>query len=240
MQIHTFKTLTDLGDFAADRIINTIKAHEQPVIGLATGSSPVPVYQAWGKKAREQNLDMRVVTGFALDEYCGIETSHPESYHTVIARDAVTEIGLDPKKVFVPSGLGDVAQNALEYDENIKATGGIHLQILGIGRNGHLGFNEPGSAFDSRTHKVDLLPETISDNARFFDDIRQVPTSAITQGLGTILEADELLVVATGVSKAPAVMAALNGPETIDVPASVLRRHPNVIWCLDEEAAGLL
>lgn len=240
MQTNVFSRLEELGDFAATKIIQIIKERPAPVIGLATGSSPVPVYQAWGRAARAESLNMQQIECFALDEYSGIAEEHPESYHSVIARDAVAEIGLDPARVHVPSGLGDVPKNARDYDQAIKDAGGIDLQILGIGRNGHLGFNEPGSLFDSRTRQVDLLPETISDNARFFDNIKDVPTQAITQGLGTILEAEFLLVVATGAAKAPAVAAAIRGPLTSDVPASVLRLHQNVIWCLDEDAAGLL
>lgn len=244
MQKHVFKTHEELGDFAAAQIIEIILDNRErgadSVIGLATGSSPVPVYQAWGRAGRAQSIDMSDIKCFALDEYVGIDPSHPESYHTVIARDAVAEIGLNADLVRVPSGMDDVAANAEEYDRAIAEAGGIDLQILGIGRNGHLGFNEPGSTFNSRTRQVDLLPETISDNARFFPNIVDVPVQAITQGLGTILEARKLLIVATGAAKAPAVAAAINGPLTIEVPASVLRLHGDVVWCLDEEAAALL
>lgn len=240
MTIQVFPSLTELGKSAGAQIVDVIEGKPDPVIGLATGSSPIPVYEGWAAVARERGLAMSHVTCFALDEYSGLATEHPESYHSVIARDATAVIGLDPNLVHIPSGLGDVTANALAYDEAIAQSGGIDLQILGIGRNGHLGFNEPGSPFDSRTRQIELMPETIADNARFFDSITQVPTRAITQGLGTILDARALIVVAMGEAKAPAVAAALNGPETVDLPGSVLRRHPNVVWYLDEAAASLL
>src|SRR5690606_35643054 len=189
---------------------------------------------------RQRGVRMDHVRCFALDEYCGLPHDHPESYHTVIDRDATRVIGLTPELVRVPEGLGDVTANALEYDRAIAEAGGIDLQILGIGRNGHLGFNEPGSPFDSRTREIELMPETIADNARFFDHITEVPARAITQGLGTILDARELIVVATGAAKAPAVAAAINGPVSVDLPASALREHPRVTWYLDSDAASLL
>ena len=238
--IQVFQSLAELGKSAGAQIVAVIEGKPDPVIGLATGSSPIPVYQGWAAVAQERGIAMDHVACFALDEYSGLEIQHPESYHSVIARDATEVIGLNPDLVRVPCGLGNVAANAVEYDEAIRAASGIDLQILGIGRNGHLGFNEPGSPFDSRTREINLMPETIADNARFFNSITQVPTKAITQGLGTILEARELIVVATGEAKAPAVAAALNGPETVDLPGSVLRRHPNVTWYLDEAAASLL
>lgn len=240
MTVQVFESHEELGRTAATRIIETIKGSPHPVIGLATGSSPVPIYQGWADLANEQGVDVSHVRCFALDEYCGLPHEHPESYHAVIARDAIERIGLTPELVQIPEGLGDVAQNAEAYDNAIKEAGGIDVQILGIGRNGHLGFNEPGSPFTSRTREIELMPETISDNARFFDSITEVPTRAITQGLGTILDARELIVVATGEAKAPAVKAALQGPITEELPASVLRQHPNVTWFLDTQAASLL
>lgn len=240
MTIQVFDSLTELGKSAGAQIVAVIEGKPDPVIGLATGSSPVPVYEGWAAVARERGVSMSEVRCFALDEYCGLPHEHPESYHSVINRDATRVIGLNPNLVRVPEGLGDVGANAIEYDQAIRDAGGIDLQILGIGRNGHLGFNEPGSPFDSRTREIELMPETIADNARFFDHITEVPTRAITQGLGTILEARELIVVATGAAKAPAVAAAIHGPVSVDLPASALREHPNVTWYLDTDAASLL
>lgn len=240
MTIQVFDSLTELGRTAGAQILAVIEGTPKPVIGLATGTSPVPIYQGWGDLGRERGIDMQHVRCFALDEYCALPHDHPESYHSVIARDATEVIGLNPAIVCVPEGLGDVDANAIEYEQAIKDSGGIDVQILGIGRNGHLGFNEPGSPFNSRTREIELMPETIADNARFFDRITDVPTRAITQGLGTVLDARELIVVATGESKAPAVAAAINGPLTTTLPASILRNHPRVSWYLDTAAASLL
>ena len=239
----TIKVYSDhevLGREAGEHILSVIAQKPAPVIGLATGSSPVPVYQGWGALAKERGLSMGHVECFALDEYCGLPINHPESYHSVIDRDAVQVIGLDSSLVHVPQGNGDVDENAVAYEEAISRAGGVDLQILGLGRNGHLGFNEPGSAVTSRTRKIDLMPETISDNSRFFDHVSDVPTSAITQGIGTILDARELIIVVTGAIKAPAVAAALEGPVTEDLPASLIREHQRVTWYIDEAAASLL
>ncbi|QIM19464.1 glucosamine-6-phosphate deaminase [Leucobacter coleopterorum] len=239
MQIHISPDAEALGDALAQRIVAAVQANPTAVIGLATGSSPVAAYRAWGRIATSLGLDQNRVRGFALDEYIGLEAGHPESYHSVIQRDVVEVVGLDPHLVHVPNGNGEPGE-AEAYDRAIREAGGIDVQILGIGRNGHLGFNEPGTAFDSRTHVVDLTAETIADNARFFASSAEVPTTAITQGLGTIFEARELVVIATGSAKAAAVAAALEGPCTEELPASLLQRHPNVHWFIDEDAASLL
>ena len=240
MRIHVFDSVAELADVAARRVVDVIQQTEQPVIGLATGSSPVPLYRAWGALARERHTRMDHVKCFALDEYVGIPVEHPESYHSVIDRDATKVIGLNPDIVRVPSGTGDISANAVEYDEAIRAAGGIDLQILGLGRNAHLGFNEPGSPRDSRTREVSLTEQTVADNARFFNDLSEVPTRAITQGMGTIADARELLIVVTGDAKAQSVAAAIQGPVTEQVPASLVRDHPNVTWYLDKAAASLL
>lgn len=239
MQIHISPDPEALGDALAQRIVAAVQANPRAVIGLATGSSPVVAYDAWGRQATQLGLDQSQVRGFALDEYVGLSPEDPRSYHSVIHSDAVSVVGLDPHLVHVPDGSGAPAA-AEAYDRAIRDAGGIDVQILGLGRNGHLGFNEPGTAADSRTHVVPLTPETIADNARFFSGPEEVPTTAITQGLGTIFEARELVVIATGSAKAAAVAAALEGPQTLDLPASLLQGHPNVHWFIDEAAAAEL
>ncbi|QIK63186.1 glucosamine-6-phosphate deaminase [Leucobacter viscericola] len=239
MQIHISPDAEVLGDALAQRIVAAIQAKPEAVIGLATGSSPLVAYEAWGRRAAQLGLDQSRVRGFALDEYIGLSPEDPRSYHSVIRHDAVDVVGLDPRLVRVPNG-GGAASAADEYDVAIREAGGIDVQILGLGRNGHIGFNEPGTAADSRTHVIDLTAETIADNARFFSSSAEVPTTAITQGLGTILEARELVVIATGSAKAAAVAAALEGPVTEDLPASLLQGHPNVHWFIDDAAATLL
>ena len=239
MEIHVSDDLADLGRYAASFVLAQIRQRPDSVIGLATGSSPLPLYRAWAEGVKAEGLDVSRVRGFALDEYAGIPADHPESYHSVIAQEVTTPVGLTPNLVRVPAPSA-TAEDAAEYDRAIVEAGGIDLQILGIGRNGHLGFNEPGSPFDSRTRRVQLMPETIRDNARFFSGAEAVPTEAITQGLGTIMEARTLVVVATGEAKADAVAEALTGEISERSPASVLRQHHQVIWCLDRAAASLL
>lgn len=240
--VEVFSSLEALGTAVARIMVAEIRRDPAAVVGLATGSSPVAAYSAWGELARAEGLDQSRVRGFALDEYIGIEPSHPESFHAVVAREAVGLVGLVPSLVRVPqaASLSEAVAAGAEYEEAIRAAGGIGVQILGIGRNGHLAFNEPGSEPDSRTRGVTLTAETRADNARFFDSVDEVPEFAITQGLGTIFDARELLVIATGAAKAAAVVAAIQGPETLEVPASLLRRHPRVRWFLDEAAAGEL
>ncbi|MFF8818617.1 glucosamine-6-phosphate deaminase [Leucobacter sp. NPDC015123] len=237
VHIHVFTTEAELAQAAAKRIVDRVRADASAVVGLATGSSPVAVYAEWGRQARELGLDQSGVRGFALDEYLGLDPSDPRSYHAVIRRDAVAGAGLNAELVRIPDGSGrpDAAE---EYERTIMEAGGVDVQVLGLGRNGHLGFNEPGSSATSRTRVVSLAETTISDNARFFERQEDVPTAAITQGLGTIFEARELLVIAVGPAKAAAVQAAIEGEVTEALPASLLQTHQNVHWFLDEAAAA--
>lgn len=230
-----------LGELAAEQILGALARRTEPVLGLATGSSPLSAYAALARLVDERGIDLSGLRGFALDEYVGLDPAHPESYHSVINATVTEPLGLDPERVRVPSGTADPEHEGADFEAAIVAAGGVDLQILGLGRNGHLGFNEPGSPWDSRTRIVPLTEETIVDNARFFDgDASQVPRSAMTQGIGTILDAKELLIIAIGSEKASAVREALEGPETIEMPGGVLRRHPRVHWYLDPLAAAEL
>lgn len=239
MNVHVFDTPEALGEFAAEQIVAAIERRPDAVIGLATGSTPLPLYRAWARIVADRGIDVSRVRGFALDEYADLDPAHPESYHSVIAKDVTAAVGLTPELVAVPSSVGTDAA-ALAYEQAIAEAGGIDVQILGIGRNGHLAFNEPGSAFDSRTRRVALTPETIADNARFFDSTEDVPTEGFTQGLGTVMEARKLIIVATGEAKAAAIAAAINGPVTEELPASIVQRHPDVMYVLDKAAASQL
>lgn len=239
MEVRVFDNHDELGMFAAEHIVAAIEHRPDAVIGLATGSTPIPIYRAWAKLISERGIDVSRVHGFALDEYADIDPAHPESYHSVIVREVVEPLNLTASLVEVlPTTATE--ETSAEFEAAIVRAGGVDVQILGIGRNGHLAFNEPGSPLDSRTRRISLTPETIADNARFFASEDHVPTEAITQGLGTIMEARELLVIATGAAKAEAVTAAINGPVTEEVPASVVQRHPHVVFLLDREAASLL
>lgn len=238
-QIVTVRTKEEAGELAARAIADLIDSTPDAVLGLATGSSPLPVYRALARLT--EGKDLSQVRGFALDEYVGLDYSHPESYHSVINREVVEPLGLDPERVQVPPGAAlDPDDAAARYEDAIRNAGGVDVQLLGIGSNGHIAFNEPGSPLDSRTRRLALTQRTREDNARFFDSIDDVPTECMTQGIGTIMEAKQIFLFAFGEGKADAIRAALEFPISTDCPASALQEHPNVTFVLDEAAASLL
>lgn len=240
MRILVLGSPADAARVAAAVVTDVVAKSPSPVIGFATGSSPQPLYRALAEHARN-GFDFRTVTGFALDEYVGIDPEHIESYRSVLARDVVAPLGMSPDRMNVPDGRGDRMRAALAYERTMAAAGGVALQILGIGANGHIGFNEPGSDVRSRTRDVTLAQRTREDNKRFFSgDIDRVPSRAITQGIGTIVEARALLLVANGTAKAEAIVAALEDRPSASCPASVVQGHPDVTAVLDAEAASLL
>ncbi|MCJ1696966.1 glucosamine-6-phosphate deaminase [Rathayibacter caricis] len=226
----------EVGELAAGLVASVIAADPSAVLGVATGSTPQPLYRALARL----RLDLSRASAFALDEYVGVPAGHPESYRSVLEREVVAPLGLDPARLHVPDGAAaDPHAAARAHEEALAAVGGAAVQILGIGSNGHIGFNEPGSPRDSRTRVVALAERTRLDNRRFFGgDLDAVPTHAISQGVATILSARELLLVATGAGKAEAVAAALQGPIDERMPASFVREHPRVTVLLDRAAAA--
>ncbi len=228
------------GELVAGHIAGLVESQPNLVLGVATGSTPLPVYQALQARAAA-GVDFTHMRAFALDEYVGIPVDHPESYHSVIAREVTTPLGLNPDNVHVPDGDPEGVQTAgLRYEEAINAAGGIEVQLLGIGTTGHLGFNEPGSSFGSRTRIKSLTERTRMDNARFFNSIDEVPVHCITQGLGTILRARHLVLLAFGEGKALAIAAAVEGPVTASMPGSMIQLHRHVTVVVDEAAASRL
>jgi glucosamine-6-phosphate deaminase len=241
MEVIILPSPAEVGKIAAQIIAEAVEENPQAVIGLATGSSPLATYAELAARAHAGTADFSQVRGFALDEYVGIDTRHPQSYFSVIRREVVEPLGMDPALVHVPDGrAADVARAARDYDQAIRAAGGIDVQLLGIGANGHIGFNEPTSSFASRTRMKTLTPRTRADNARFFSRPEEVPTHCVTQGLGTIMEARRLLLVAQGLKKAAAVKAAVEGPVTSMCPASILQFHEYATVIVDEAAADQL
>ncbi|MGP4033407.1 glucosamine-6-phosphate deaminase [Pseudarthrobacter sp. 1C304] len=227
----------EAGEAAAEQVADLVRRNSAAVLGLATGSSPLPLYEALAKK----DIDLASVAAFALDEYIGLPAGHEQSYAAVIRTHVIEPLGMTPARVHIPDGNPDDEELAGEaYEEAIVGAGGVDLQILGIGSNGHIGFNEPGAPFSSRTRAVTLAERTRRDNARFFDTPDAVPTRAVTQGLATIFEARQLLLIAHGAGKAQAIRRALTGPVTEDFPASLIQHHPNVTVFLDRDAAALL
>jgi len=224
----------------ADVIADELRT-DAPCLGLATGSSVESVFRHLAELVAGDELLRAGVArahAFALDEYVGLSRADARSYHDTLRRQLADPIGLEPSRLHTPSPLPDVDPSP--YDEAIQAAGGIGVQLLGIGANGHIGFNEPGSPVDSRTRVVRLADRTRSDNARFFPNPDDVPTHAVTQGIGTILSARRLVVIAFGPSKATALQAAVHGPLTEDLPASALRLHPDVVIFADRDAASEL
>ena len=224
------------GALAADAIETLVRGNPRSVLGLATGSTPLPVWRALAARG----LELSHLRAFALDEYVGLAAGHPESYRAVITREVVEPLGLTPSLVQVPGGEGPIETAGERYEEAILAAGGVDLQVLGIGRTGHIGFNEPGSSFGSLTRVKTLTEQTRRDNARFFDSVDEVPVHCITQGLGTILRARHLVLLAFGEGKAEALAGAVEGPVTASLPGSAIQLHPHVTVIVDEPAASRL
>jgi len=225
---------------AADIYVELLNNKPNAILGLATGSTPLGLYACLAERNRAGKLSFKDATSFNLDEYVGLEPTHDQSYRYFMEKNLFEHIDLPLERTHVPSGL-DVSGDALDgYDAAIEAAGGIDLQLLGLGGNGHIGFNEPNTPFELGTHVVELTERTREDNARFFASIDEVPTHAATMGVKTVMHAKAIILMAFGKNKAEAVKASFGGPVTPAVPASVLQLHPNVTVFVDEEAASLL
>ncbi|UTT68221.1 glucosamine-6-phosphate deaminase [Arthrobacter sp. DNA4] len=229
-----------IGRLAADAIEQLVRRKPDAVLGLATGSSPLPVYDELAAR-HERGLDFSRASAFALDEYVGLPAGHPESYREVIRREFTDRVNIAPENVHGPDGTAtDIPAACEAYEQAIAAAGGVDLQLLGVGTDGHIGFNEPGSSFASRTRIKSLIEQTRRDNARFFTNLAEVPHHVLTQGLGTIMAARHVVLLATGAQKAQAVRDFVEGPVAAICPASVLQFHPHATVLLDEAAASAL
>ncbi|MCH2105812.1 MAG: glucosamine-6-phosphate deaminase [Planctomycetes bacterium] len=224
----------------ADELSALLKERPRDLIlGLATGSSPVGLYAELVRRFEEDWIDFSFVKTFNLDEYRGLPSGHPTSYRTFMAEHLFSKVNLGPRNTHLPPTKAEDLDAACQaWEEEIQATGGIDWQLLGVGRNGHIGFNEPGSAFDSRTRKVELAESTREANARFFDSGDEVPTEAVTMGIGTILEAKRVRVLAFGPTKADVLARVLRGEDDESIPLNALRRHPDAALFIDEAAAA--
>ncbi|MDD3296084.1 MAG: glucosamine-6-phosphate deaminase [Candidatus Omnitrophica bacterium] len=223
---------------AAAIFIQAINSNPEIVLGLATGGTPVGMYKELIEMNKKGKVNFSKVKSFNLDEYAGLDGSHPQSYRFFMNQNLFNHINIDKSNTYVPEGkFCDCEQSCRNYEEAIKKNSGIDLQLLGIGSNGHIAFNEPGSPEKSRTRKVDLTARTIDDNTRFFDNRNQVPTQAITMGIETILEAKQIILLATGANKATAVTGALKGPVGSRLPASFLQGHSACTFIVDKAAA---
>lgn len=237
MKIHVYKDAQMAGKAAAMIFAGEIMKKDGCVIGLATGSTPVPTYQELIRLNREGLLDFSKVVSYNLDEYVGITPDHPCSYRRFMNEQLFDHVNIDKANTHVPDGVNP---DPAAYDAMIAAAGGVDIQLLGIGSNGHIGFNEPAQEFVYPTNVITLTENTRRDNARFFNSLDEVPTAAVSMGIGTIMSARRIVLIATGANKADAVAAAINGPVVPAMPASILRMHPNCQFILDEAAAAKL
>lgn len=242
MEVVILKDPAEIGRVAADAIEALLNRKPDAVLGLATGSSPLAIYDELAARCAAGRVSFKHARGFTLDEYVGLPPDHPERYRNVIDSVFVSRVDFAPGAVSGPDGLAtDIPAACARYEEAIREAGGIDLQILGIGTDGHIGFNEPGSSLASRTRIKTLTQQTRMDNARFFDgDIGKVPTHCLTQGLGTIMDARHLVLVATGRNKAEAVHHLAEGAVTAMWPATVMQHHPHATVLIDDAAARRL
>ena len=237
------KTDAQAASAAAARVVaRLVREKPDAVLGLATGSTPLMLYRELVRLHREKQLDFSHVSTFNLDEYVGLKKEHPQSYHSFMWDKLFSRINIKPENVHIPNGMADdIPAFCTAYEQKIAKSGGIDLQVLGIGSDGHIGFNEPTSSFASRTRIKTLTHRTITDNARFFEgDEAKVPRHCITMGIGTIMDARMNLMLAFGKAKAGAVAATIEGPVTALIPASVLQHHPLTKIFVDEPAATKL
>ncbi|WP_196884540.1 glucosamine-6-phosphate deaminase [Arthrobacter sp. CAN_A214] len=235
MRVIILDSAQEIGTYGANVILDGALKGTIRTLGVATGSSPLAIYRALEERWIPALAQLKA---FALDEYVGLPANNPQSYRSVIQREVTDSLRLDPANVHVPDGCAaDLTAESDRFETAMAAAGGVDLQLLGIGRNGHIGFNEPGSSLSSRTRPKTLMAATRRDNARFFTDLDTVPRHCLTQGLGTILDAAEVLLVAQGAAKADAVAAALEGPVSSMCPASVLQLHRRATVVLDGDAA---
>jgi glucosamine-6-phosphate deaminase len=234
-------TYEEMSRRAAQMVADVLNAKPNAVLGMATGSTPLGVYQELVRMHRDEGLDFAQVTTFNLDEYVGLKPTDRQSFHYFMHENFFKHINISPGNIYIPSGTTSNYQAFCQwFERRIEECGGIDLQILGIGSDGHIAFNEPGSSLNSRTRLKTLAKQTIDDNARFFERPEDVPIYAITMGVGTILEARSLLLLANGEHKAQAVAQMVEGPVTSMITASALQLHPSARAVLDEPAASRL
>ena len=220
--------------------VNTIKAKPNCVLGFATGASVMGVYEELVKKYKQGMVSFKDVITINVDEYVGLEPTHDQSYRYFMNERLFNQIDIKIENTYLPLSTGDLNKNCKDYEDIIHSVGGIDLELLGIGTNGHLAFDEPGTPLDSLTHIARIDDRTRMDNTRFFKDIEKVPTHAITMGLKSIAQARHIILLAFGSNKAEAIKTLVEGPVSINMPASVLKNHPDVTLYLDKDAASLL
>ncbi|MED0659915.1 glucosamine-6-phosphate deaminase [Bacillus smithii] len=241
MRVVKVANYEEMSQKAADCIIRQVKEKPDSVLGLATGGTVTGTYQLLAKDHQKNGTSYRQILTVNLDEYIGISSEHEQSYHFYMKKRLFDHIQIPPENTYLPDGQAeDLEEECKRYDERIESLGGIDLQLLGIGVNGHIGFNEPGTPFDSKTHIVELSESTRKANARFFNTLEEVPKKAITMGIETIMKSKKILLLASGLKKAPIIRKLFQEGITEEIPASVLKKHENVVLIADEEALSLV
>lgn len=240
MNIHILKTKKEIDVAVSSEIIQLISKQPSCVLGLATGSTPLGVYSQLVKDHQTNHTNYAHVVTVNLDEYIGLDISHPETYYQFMHRNLFNHLNLNLDNTYLPHGLSGNPQKSCQSYDKLLSRFVPDIQLLGIGANGHIGFNEPNTPFESTTHVIQLTQKTREDNARFFNTINEVPTQAITMGIKNIMDAKKIILIATGSSKAKAVYQMITGEVTTALPASILQTHPNVDIYLDHDAAKLL
>ncbi|MCL6603754.1 MAG: glucosamine-6-phosphate deaminase [Paenibacillus sp.] len=241
MNILKFQNEEDFVQTGANLIVSLLQSNPKAVLGLATGSSPVGVYARVVEMHQKGLVSFSKASSYNLDEYVGLPVDHSQSYRSFMNEHLFNHIDIDLNRTHVPNGNAvDLEAECLAYDKMLEENGPVDLQILGIGSNGHIGFNEPDASLSSGTHVVDLLEETLEANARFFPTLAEVPRQAVTMGIASILKAKQIVLLVRGEEKAEAVKNAIEGPITTQCPASLLQSHPNVVVLLDKGAGKWL
>ncbi|MFN2340590.1 MAG: glucosamine-6-phosphate deaminase [Halanaerobium sp.] len=241
MRIIVEKDYHAMSKKAALMVASQITLKPDSNLGLATGGTPLVMYDKLIEMYREDEIDFSEVQTFNLDEYCGLEADHPNSYHYYMNDNFFKEINIKKENIHIPDGSAeDFRKECRDYEESIKNARGIDLQILGIGSNGHIGFNEPAESLNVATELVDLTEETIAANSRYFESEAEVPKKAISMGMATILKTDRIVLLASGKNKAEAIKKAVSGKISTQEPASLLQSHPQITILLDQEAASLI
>jgi len=230
----------EISKLAADYLINTVKAKNNAILGLPTGSTPIGMYQEVINRYKD-NISFQNVRTFNLDEYVGLDKSNINSYRYFMDENLFSHIDIKEENIHIPNGVArDIEKECINYENLLKTTGQMDIMYLGIGQNGHIGFNEPEDFFEPFTHMVKLTEDTIEANKRFFDDLESMPKTAITMGIKTIMSAKKIILLASGSSKAQAILKTVKGKITPRVPASVLQLHDNVTLIIDKDAAKYL
>lgn len=241
MKVIRTNNYEEMSKVAADLVISKIKAQPNITLGLATGSTPINLYRQMIQDHQQNGTSYKNIYTVNLDEYIGLPKEHPSSYYFFMKNELFDHLDIPKEQTFIPSGVvADLDEECEKFEQIITNVGGIDLQILGIGPNGHIAFNEPGTPFESRTHVVNLTESTIKANSRFFKTIEEVPTRAISLGLKTIFESKQIILLASGPKKAHAIRDLIDGPIDEQYPASILKKHPNSILIADNDAMQLV